>query len=295
MGVFDSIKKLVAGDVAHDAADSNKPVGIGGYAKTTAPIAVNADGDRVNAWFDRTGRLFVSEDQLRALLPASIGVKAKAASLGVAIASDQVDADNADPVTNFNGVGGYYQDLTNSAASGMSATKAGRLRMTGQRELLVAPRARWGFGDATDVSKIADLTGSTTNAYSNFTALTAAFLDGSDVGFGASARWIRVPMLEFSRGATIGLYHNLGVNITVNLRADLTGNNSSATVQRPVIDTVTVASGGFVWFAAFPLADGANASMRYVPMLNMPMANAILEITPASDPSSGGLILAVAR
>lgn len=286
--------QVSAGDVAHDAADSGSPIKIGGKAATSAPSAVSA-GDRVNAYFDANGRLVVSEDQLRALLPASIGTKAKAASMAVAIASDQIDADNADPVTNFPTVGGYYQDLTNSAASGMSATKTGRVRMTGQRELLVAPRVRWAFTDSSDVGSIADLTGSTTNAYSGFATMATTFFNGSDVGFTAATRWIRIPMLEFVRGVIIGFYHNLGVNVAVNLRADLTGKNSSATVQRPVIDAVTVASGGFAWFSPFPLAEGANASMRYVPMLNMPMYFVLLEITPASDPTTGQMIVAVAR
>lgn len=43
--------------VAHDAADAGNPVKIGGYAKTAAPTAVSADGDRVNAWFSRYGAL----------------------------------------------------------------------------------------------------------------------------------------------------------------------------------------------------------------------------------------------
>ena len=88
MGVFDTVKKIVAGDVAHDAADSGNPIKIGGKAASSAPSAVSA-GDRVNAYFDTNGRLVVSEDQLRALLPASIGQQAKTGSLSVVIASDQ--------------------------------------------------------------------------------------------------------------------------------------------------------------------------------------------------------------
>ena len=78
---------------------------------------------------------------MRALLPASIGVKAKAASLAIAVASDQIDADNASAVTNFPGLGGYAQDLTNTDSSGIAAGNVGRAEMTQQRELLVSPRA----------------------------------------------------------------------------------------------------------------------------------------------------------
>lgn len=48
----------VTGGVAHDAVDSGNPIKMGGRAQATAPSAV-ADGDRVNAWFDNSGRMQV--------------------------------------------------------------------------------------------------------------------------------------------------------------------------------------------------------------------------------------------
>lgn len=56
MGVFDTVRKIVVGDIAHDAADSGNPVKVGGKAESTFPTAV-ADADRVDAWFDTLGRL----------------------------------------------------------------------------------------------------------------------------------------------------------------------------------------------------------------------------------------------
>jgi len=50
----------IDGAVAHDAADSGKPLKIGGKATTAAPTAVSASGDRVDAFFDLLGRLVVS-------------------------------------------------------------------------------------------------------------------------------------------------------------------------------------------------------------------------------------------
>lgn len=47
----------VSGDTAHDAVDAGEPVKIGGYAKAAAPTDVNADADRVNAWFLRNGAI----------------------------------------------------------------------------------------------------------------------------------------------------------------------------------------------------------------------------------------------
>lgn len=283
-----------AGDIAHDEADSGNPVKFGGKAATSAPADVAA-GDRVNAYFDANGRLVIDSDTLRALLPASIGVKAKAAALGVAIASDQVDADGASPVVTFFGQGAYFQDLSNSGSSGIAAGNAGRLRMTQQRELAVAPRSRWAYGSFASIANMADLLVTTTNAYSGYAGATTAFFDGADAGFGAGLRYVRIPMFEFTKGAMVGIYHNLGVNVTVSLRADITGQGASLSMLRPVIDSAIVASGGSVWFAPFPLASGADASMRYVPMLNMPMNYLIVQLLPASDPSSGSFYLAVAR
>jgi hypothetical protein len=58
----------VAGDIAHDSADSTSaPVKIGGQARTTNPTAV-ADADRVNAIFDKVGRMAVVLGQVRELV-----------------------------------------------------------------------------------------------------------------------------------------------------------------------------------------------------------------------------------
>lgn len=46
----------VQGNIAHDAVDSGNPVKMGGKAKATAPTAVTADGDRVDAWFGMRGQ-----------------------------------------------------------------------------------------------------------------------------------------------------------------------------------------------------------------------------------------------
>jgi len=47
----------MGGEIAHDVADSGNPVKIGGYAATSAFPSAVASGDRVNALFDRTGRI----------------------------------------------------------------------------------------------------------------------------------------------------------------------------------------------------------------------------------------------
>lgn len=56
----------VAGDIAHDAADSGNPVKIGGQARQTLPTAV-ADADRVNIITDDVGRQVVVPHAVRDL------------------------------------------------------------------------------------------------------------------------------------------------------------------------------------------------------------------------------------
>ena len=48
------------GDVAHDSPDSGNPQKIGGVARTAHPLAV-ANGDRVNMYADKLGRLIITE------------------------------------------------------------------------------------------------------------------------------------------------------------------------------------------------------------------------------------------
>lgn len=61
----------VAGDIAHDAADSGNPVKMGGKARTTNPTAV-ANADRVDATFDDIGRQVVVLNQVRDLVGSQV-------------------------------------------------------------------------------------------------------------------------------------------------------------------------------------------------------------------------------
>ncbi len=61
MGVFDTVKKIVSGDVAHDAADAGNPIKIGGKATTSKPAGVAGD-DRVDARFDVYGHQWVKQE-----------------------------------------------------------------------------------------------------------------------------------------------------------------------------------------------------------------------------------------
>lgn len=56
MGLFDSVKKIVVGDIAHGSADTGVPIGMGAFARSTAPTAVS-NSTRVRLWADQNGRL----------------------------------------------------------------------------------------------------------------------------------------------------------------------------------------------------------------------------------------------
>lgn len=54
-----TLTTAASGNVAHDAVDSGNPLKFGGKAASSLPSAV-ADGDRVDAYYDLNGRLFVN-------------------------------------------------------------------------------------------------------------------------------------------------------------------------------------------------------------------------------------------
>ena len=54
-----SLNAQVVGELAHDSADSGKPIKIGGYADNSIPTGVTP-GDRVNGWFGLSGQQMVS-------------------------------------------------------------------------------------------------------------------------------------------------------------------------------------------------------------------------------------------
>lgn len=104
MSVFDTSKKVVIGDIAHDAADSGSPIKLGGKAATSIPAAVS-NADRVNAYFDEYGRLHTY---------AETGITDDAAAAGV-----------------LHSVAALYQATVDEVDTG----DLGRLRMTKRRTL----------------------------------------------------------------------------------------------------------------------------------------------------------------
>ena len=109
------------GDVANAATDSGNPVKIGGIAKTSNPVAV-ADGQRVNAVFDKQGKLITTSAirQLKGVQKTSITT-------------------NTETTVVTAGAAGVFQDVyaivvTNKSATAVSVdfkdATAGTVRMT---------------------------------------------------------------------------------------------------------------------------------------------------------------------
>lgn len=87
-----NLNAQVVGDVANDSADSGNPVKFGGLAKTANPTAV-ADGDRVNALFDKTGKQVIvgSIRDLKGVQKTTITSSTSETTIITAVASTYLD------------------------------------------------------------------------------------------------------------------------------------------------------------------------------------------------------------
>jgi len=68
----------VAGGAAHDAVDTGNPVKIGGFASSTAPAAVSADGDRVNAAYSLKGFAYTTDKGGESMATGQVAVTTSA-------------------------------------------------------------------------------------------------------------------------------------------------------------------------------------------------------------------------
>jgi hypothetical protein len=80
----------VGGLTAHDAALIDNPLTMGGYAASTAPVEVSADGDAVRAWLLRNGAQVIAEMPSTVLYDGSLTAPTVAAALGTAQAWREV-------------------------------------------------------------------------------------------------------------------------------------------------------------------------------------------------------------
>ncbi len=119
------------GNTAHDAALSDAPVAIGGFAKTAAPTAVSADGDAVRAWFSTIGSMFVT-------LTSASGQQVGATATGGLVTGgnwEVLDDDAFAVGSNTVSMAGFFADET--ATGSVSEGDAGAARMTLDRKIII--------------------------------------------------------------------------------------------------------------------------------------------------------------
>lgn len=85
----------VIGDVASDVAVTANPVTVGGRASTSTPTAVNADGDAVNLWLDRSGGVVVNGRDAHDAAPDANSRPVQVGGVGTAAAPTNVTEGDA--------------------------------------------------------------------------------------------------------------------------------------------------------------------------------------------------------
>lgn len=192
-------------------------------------------------------------------------------------------------------VAGLYQAL--ASVDEIDAGDVGRARVTARRAVVRAPDFRAVASSVTTVASAGDMEVSTSGWNTGYATPTTAFFDGADAGFGAGDRFVRVPMHNWS-SVTFNLYQNLGVNLTVEIYAwisQIVYTGEGAGSNTVMLHTSTIANSGRILCTPLAGGSGVGASVITVAALAVPMSWLLLKLTPASDPSSGGIYMGFAR
>lgn len=179
---------------------------------------------------------------------------------------------------------GIYQATPDEVDDG----DLGRVRISKRRGLVTIPDTRAVVLNTTaSASDYGDLTVGTTGRHSTFAAPTSIFCDGGDAGFGAAARYIRVPYMP-GANPTLMLYNALGVSVDVSVYADCQPSEGFSSLMVALLATaVTVLTADSCIITAKALATGASSKITVIPQLPMACRYLVVGILPASDPSSG--------
>ncbi len=184
------------------------------------------------------------------------------------------------------GLAGVYQSTVGTLMAGQS----GLARLTSRRAVVTAGDNISNWASSSSVSNAGDIVVSTTSIFSGFSAPTTAFFDGTDPGFGASARYIRIPMLSWE-DVSILIYHNLGVDLTCSMSLDPGGAiGTSSLIASQIVSTST----GIV-FSPYAGGTGGGANLFAVPAMSTPTTYLSIALTPSADPSVGSVVINVVR
>lgn len=190
------------------------------------------------------------------------------------------------------GLAGVYQ----STVDVLTAGQRGLARLTSRRAVLVAGDYRSDTLRTSDITSGTDILGNTTGLVPGAT-LTGAFFDGTDVGFGAAARYVYIPVSDW-KNITIGIVHSLGVDVTLQVSGLMggSGGHNLTGGANVVLYTSVIATGSELFLGATAAGTGAGAAWVSVPAFsNPPFKYLSLKFTPASDPASGELRVFVDR
>lgn len=188
------------------------------------------------------------------------------------------------------GLGGVYQ----STVTTLAAEKTGLARLTSRRAVVTAGDAVDTYGSSGSVDYVGDMTVSTTALHSGYVAPTLAFFDGSDVGFGAGTRWIRVPMTAW-RDCAFVIQNTLGVSMDCSIYGAVRGTSLGPAGIHLLGSAVTITASSTVGFSAHDRGTGATSDSVQIKGMNGVYSDFFVAITPASDPASGGVYFAVLR
>jgi hypothetical protein len=240
--------------------------------------------------------------ELIALLPASIGQKAKAASLAVTLASDE----DALPITD-NG-GSLTMDSTQLPAALGQTVMANSLAVTmasNQSAVPTKPDYTYGViyegskasGDTDDWYAVRNANDVEATDQLVLAATIADYFNGADAQFDNAVFWVKIPVQAAGyREFMAHIRNNLDQNLAIVAYACSANAPYGATPSYAVSSGVdfaqiysgTINSGG-------NMADFGNGGSTANNICNWPVGWLVLKITPAGDPTSGNWVLAVQR
>ena len=291
---------IKAEDAVHSSGD--KGFMLLAVRKDTAAALAGADGDYIPLIVDSLGRLHITpqmsagdiaHDSADSGNPVKIGGKVLTSDPTPLVAGRRVNA-------YFDGSGRLVvipsAKYVANDIDPVTADTVNTVRMTQYREQIVAPNMvrNQFFSDAV-VPAPTDIQGSTTNWYSGYGTMATTFFSCAHVDFTAATRYISIPMFRFARGCQIGIMNNSGFSLGVKLRSRISSYNTSNVSNGWHIFDGSVAAANYLMFTTMPLHATANAAWTYVPQLQAPMDALIIELTPASDPTTGYITLSVMR
>lgn len=302
---FDTQGRLqtrVQGLIPQDTADDNAvqyPIKIGGGGSTATPGAVSADGDIVNGWFTRNGALNVADGNGSLTVDAAGDVAHDAADSGNPIKiGGKASTSTPSAVSNGDRVNAYFNATGSIGVHDGDASLT--IDNTGLADLATRFTAtqtlvsEWSYAAIQDTGG-GELMIDTADDINAASTVTTASLDHST--WTTTPKYIYIPVNVFSGRVVITLLNEFNQAIAVELRGYVYSNSLTHPQVGEVLETVaavTAATGKLI-FANGAGGSGVGGSYKNVPAMAAGFSHLALKVTPALDPTNGGLTVLVAR